>query len=564
MEPDILAPFSIEPTDSASERWERWLRRFDNVVVARDIATNARQKVMLLHYAGEAVFDLSEAVGVLPTDNFEQTKVKLTAYFTPRRHARLQQISKNCNFQDKNREIKSQIIQKCSMPKIRDKGLSEVNITLPQLLTYGRTLEATVQQAKIMSDAASNGTSVHAVSHDSQSFSSKQGDYGTPRFRASRVQGKSGSHRDHQVAGPSYDKPHYKQHQGKPPHWMSAKSCPGCGGQPHNRLKCKACGKTCRKCHKENHFASVCRSKEAHFKENYSTNDLCEDAYTLSLHHTTGNHTVKPYECTVSMAGKVVCLEIDTGASVSLISEREWGMIIESAPQLTLDTNNVPCLRTYAGNPIKPLGKIRLNVYHNNQQHKLPVLVVPGVGPNLLGRDWLSVLKLDWARVFKVDTDDLLRPYQEVFSDGLGALKVSDASYHKIVAVNQDGDNSKSSTDFEVQRLLRELTRARQASEHSQGWADFLERELLVHINARIAAEESHVRTLRRPSNTRLANKRVNSDASASRRNSDNYTQGSNSALAKTIIWNSARKLWIFGGLITTKVQPLGLPKKLR
>ena len=395
------------------------------------------------------------------------------------------------------------------MPKIRDKGLSEVNITLPQLLTYGRTLEATVQQAKIMSDAASNGTSVHAVSHDSQSFSSKQGDYGTPRFRASRVQGKSGSHRDHQVAGPSYDKPHYKQHQGKPPHWMSAKSCPGCGGQPHNRLKCKAWGKTCRKCHKENHFASVCRSKEAHFKENYSTNDLCEDAYTLSLHHTTGNHTVKPYECTVSMAGKVVCLEIDTGASVSLISEREWGMIIESAPQLTLDTNNVPCLRTYAGNPIKPLGKIRLNVYHNNQQHKLPVLVVPGVGPNLLGRDWLSVLKLDWARVFKVDTDDLLRPYQEVFSDGLGALKVSDASYHKIVAVNQDGDNSKSSTYFEVQRLLRELTRARQASEHSQGWADFLERELLVHINARIAAEESHERTLRRPSNTRLANKRA-------------------------------------------------------
>ena len=448
-----MAPFSIEPTDSASVRWERWLRRFDNFVVARDIATNARQKAMLLHYAGEAVFDLSEAVGVVPTDNFEQTKVKLTAYFTPRRneeyevftfrqtqqkseetldqfHARLQQISKNCNFQDKNREIKSQIIQKCSMPKIRDKGLSEVNITLPQLLTYGRTLEATVQQAKIMSNAASNGTSVHAVSDDSQSFSSKQGDYGTPRFRASRVQGKSGSHRDHQVAGPRYDKPHYKQHQGKPPHWMSAKSCPGCGGQPHNRLKCKAWGKTCHKCHKENHFASVCRSKEAHFIENDSTNDLCEGAYTLSLHHATGTHTVKPYECTVTMAGKVVCLEIDTGASVSLISEREWGMIKESAPQLTLDTNNVPCLRTYAGNPIKLLGKIRLNVYHNNQQHILPVLVVPGVGPNLLGRDWLSVLKLDWARVFKVDTDELLRPYQEVFSDGLGALKGVTAKFY--------------------------------------------------------------------------------------------------------------------------------------
>ena len=73
-------------SDSASTRWERWLRRFDNFVVARDIVTGARQKAMLLHYAGEAVFDLSEAVGVIPTDNFDATKLKLTAYFTPRRN----------------------------------------------------------------------------------------------------------------------------------------------------------------------------------------------------------------------------------------------------------------------------------------------------------------------------------------------------------------------------------------------------------------------------------------------------------------------------------------------
>ena len=45
------------------------------------------------------------------------------------------------------------------------------------------------------------------------------------------------------------------------------------------------------------------------------------------------------------------------------------GMIKDAAPQLKLDSNNVPCLRTYAGDPIKPLGKIRLNVCHNNQQH---------------------------------------------------------------------------------------------------------------------------------------------------------------------------------------------------
>ena len=83
-----------------------------------------------------------------------------------------------------------------------------------------------------MSNAASNDTSVHAVFHVAQSFSSKQGDSGAPHFRSTRGRGRSSSHRDHQVAGPRYDKPHYKPHQGKPPHWMSATSCPGCGGQP--------------------------------------------------------------------------------------------------------------------------------------------------------------------------------------------------------------------------------------------------------------------------------------------------------------------------------------------
>ena len=33
-----------------------------------------------------SVYAMSEAVGVIPTDNFDATKLKLTAYFTPRRN----------------------------------------------------------------------------------------------------------------------------------------------------------------------------------------------------------------------------------------------------------------------------------------------------------------------------------------------------------------------------------------------------------------------------------------------------------------------------------------------
>ena len=78
-----IAVFSLEPTDSAGQRWESWVRRFENYIVAKNIQNDKRMKAMLLHYAGEAVFELSDVVGVIENDNFAETKRKLTEYFRP-------------------------------------------------------------------------------------------------------------------------------------------------------------------------------------------------------------------------------------------------------------------------------------------------------------------------------------------------------------------------------------------------------------------------------------------------------------------------------------------------
>ena len=66
---------------------------------------------------------------------------------------------------------------------------------------------------------------------------------------------------------------------------------------------------------------------------------------------------------------------------------------------LTVDMHNVPRLRTYAGTTIEPLGRANVDVCHNSQQHRLPAIIVPGYGPNLLGRDWLAALKVNWATI---------------------------------------------------------------------------------------------------------------------------------------------------------------------
>ena len=59
-------------------------------------------------------------------------------------------------------------------------------------------------------------------------------------------------------------------------------------------------------------------------------------------------------------------------------------------------------------------------MYHNDTPYQLYALVVPGTGPNLLGRDWLSVLQLNWAKVHRVM---FLEPYKDLFTAGLGKLE---------------------------------------------------------------------------------------------------------------------------------------------
>ena len=54
----------------------------------------------------------------------------------------------------------------------------------------------------------------------------------------------------------------------------------------------------------------------------------------------------------------------------------------------------------------------------------MPLVVTPGSSPNLLGKDWMSVLKLNWNSLFninKVETSceklrAVLNAHQEVFA----------------------------------------------------------------------------------------------------------------------------------------------------
>ena len=150
----------------------------------------------------------------------------------------------------------------------------------------------------------------------------------------------------------------------------------------------------------------------------------------MSVYRTSSTHIANPYIFT----GTEVNMGTDTGASVSLISEKQWARIKESVPQLTMTKTNVPRLSTFADHTIKPLREVHQHREHDTHHHNLQALVVPRHGQNLVGHDWLSVLKLNWATVHHVDSvkgyADLLAWFPKAFGEDIGTLKDVKASIH--------------------------------------------------------------------------------------------------------------------------------------
>ena len=111
--------------------------------------------------------------------------------------------------------------------------------------------------------------------------------------------------------------------------------------------------------------------------EQYTLYQL-KDAMLLKAH----------YKVTLTIEGKSVLMDIDTGASLSLVSEHTYQ---ELWPTVPLQETSV-ILTTYTGTPLKVLGLMKAAVCYEQQTVMLPLLVEAGVGASFLSRNWLEKL----------------------------------------------------------------------------------------------------------------------------------------------------------------------------
>ena len=159
-------------------------------------------------------------------------------------------------------------------------------------------------------------------------------------------------------------------------------------------------------------------------------------------------------------------MEINTGASKTVLNEATYDGLRDVLGPLR---KTEAVLSTYTGEAIPVAGEIIVPVKYGSQQENLKALVVKGKAPNLLGRDWLGVILLDWNKILQITSDkrsslpDVLSKYPDAFADGLGTLKGVQAKIYvhsdakpKYFKARPVPYAMKRNLEFELERLERE------------------------------------------------------------------------------------------------------------
>ena len=461
----LIPVFSPDPWHTVATRWYRWSMRFENYVDLKNVTEDKQKRALMLHCVGEEVHLIFETLGTPDElDTFTKAKKKLDEYFNPRRnkefevftfrqatqetnetldqfYSRLKQLSLNCDFNDRDCEIKSQIIQKGKSGKLRTEALYHPEYTLQDILKLGRTYEATQlhkssieQGLQKTNQAGSDSTpnEVNKVYYKNRGRGLGSSGRGTGRTKFVPKDGKQTRH--------------------------TGKSCYNCGGRWPHQGKCPARDKQCINCKGFHHFAKMCTDpRRPKVRAKGRVNQIqgspdsdtdqpllgnVDEEYGLGvlfcLKEEDSESEKGPYHVDIFVNGVKTDFEVDTGASVTLMNEDNFQKLSKGLNP-TVNRARQPVLKTYADQTITAVGTSTVLVEYNNQQSNLELVIVPGTGPSLLGRDWLQHIKLDWSNIFHTKQvgnkncsshPEQSNQFNDIFSDELGCFNGGKVSIH--------------------------------------------------------------------------------------------------------------------------------------
>ena len=242
------------------------------------------------------------------------------------------------------------------------------------------------------------------------------------------------SKNDKELAQQETAQPVESVHRGKDTRSIFCGTCFCCGKVGHKREKCRLKDVTCRGCGRKGHIQHICRSKpvfshqprptgkgSVHHLEESSKELSGESGDDHHLYAIISSSKPQPFRVDIIINYKLTTMEIDTGASLTLVSECT---LHDLWPDTCVTPSKVK-LHSYSGETIPVLGNVDVLVKYGHQSASLPLLVVKGAGSSLLSRNWLGVIKLDWHEIFwlqNASLAELLDKHKAEFEPDLGKV----------------------------------------------------------------------------------------------------------------------------------------------
>ena len=152
-----------------------------------------------------------------------------------------------------------------------------------------------------------------------------------------------------------------------------ATKCSRCGRRPHPRHQCPARDSECHKCHKRGHYSAQCFSKSVGEIHDPPESD------NFAFLNTVGSDCSTSWTCTISVNGQNVPFKVDTGAEVTVISEKYAKLLSQDLQP--------PSKRLHGPDrqPLSVMGEITIAMTYKDKQVTQTIFVVRNLQHNLVG-----------------------------------------------------------------------------------------------------------------------------------------------------------------------------------
>ena len=393
-----------------SEEWSTWLRRFERFRQATGLKEKSEETQIstLIYSMGDKAEDLLQTFSLSEEDAKKYSTVveKFNSHFIKRCNVIYERARFNRRVQQEGESVEDFIFdvhtlaQHCAYgplqeEMIRDRivaGIRDASLSEKLQMDDRLTLETAVKKAQ----------ESEAVKQQQKMIRKDEA------IEVDAVKKRTGKQ-------PCYPKNAIRQHKT----FSQSQKCTRCGQPAHaKKVPCPAKDQLCHRCDKKGHFKKMCRTKLPS-RNIDATEEQNEFLGTIYVDTADANTTI-PWVTPININMRVVNFKIDTGADVTVISEKEYDSAKDGPLTSASKTLNGPSQET-----LDVQGQFIAQLQRTDTKAKTTqeIYVVKGLTKPLLGRPAITALNLV-AFVGNIQLQEVMEKFPTLFT-GLGRLKDS-------------------------------------------------------------------------------------------------------------------------------------------